>query len=64
MDFTHVVNYATGLFTAASLIATLLITKFLPPADDSKDGIPGKGYAVFYGIVQRLSLDKKGPNAG
>jgi hypothetical protein len=64
-DFTSYVNYATGIFTAASLIATLLITRVLPPADDSKEGIPGKGYAVFYGIVHRLSLSKKAaPDAG
>ncbi len=63
VDFTQVINYATGAFTAASLLATLLVS-ILPPADDSREGISGKGYAVLHGIVLRLSLAKKNSNAG
>lgn len=62
IDFTQLTLYVTGVFTAASLLATLVFS-ILPPADDSRDGIPGKGYAVFYGVVHRLSLSKKVPNA-
>lgn len=63
VDFSQVILYASGAFTAASLLATLFIG-ILPPADDSKEGISGKGYAVLHGIVYRLSVSKKTSNAG
>lgn len=54
-DVPSTINTLTGLYTVAGLGATGLI-KFLPPADDSRDGVNSKWYAVLYGIIRRLSL--------
>lgn len=36
--------------------------RFLPPADDSPEGINHKWYKVFFGILRRLSMARPNGN--
>jgi hypothetical protein len=45
----------------AQAVANVLY-RFLPPADDSPDGINSKAYKVFFGILRRLSMARPNGN--